>query len=34
MPDLHITGDTTADDLLTVNPLALLTGKFLDQQAR
>ncbi|GAA5146378.1 HhH-GPD-type base excision DNA repair protein [Microbacterium pseudoresistens] len=29
---LHITGDTAADDLLTNNPLALLTGMLLDQQ--
>lgn len=29
---LHITGDTAADELLTNNPLALLTGMLLDQQ--
>ncbi|WP_144793357.1 HhH-GPD-type base excision DNA repair protein [Microbacterium paludicola] len=32
MPDLHITGDTAADTLLTDNPLALLIGMLLDQQ--
>ena len=32
MPDLHITGDTAADTLLTDNPLALLVGMLLDQQ--
>ena len=32
MPDLHITGDTAADALLTENPLALLIGMLLDQQ--
>lgn len=30
--DLHITGDTDADTLLTENPLALLVGMLLDQQ--
>ena len=30
--DLHITGDTDADTLLTENPLALLLGMLLDQQ--
>lgn len=34
MPDLHITGDTAADSLLTANPLALLIGMLLDQQVR
>ena len=34
MPDLHITGDTAADALLTNNPLALLVGMLLDQQVR
>jgi uncharacterized HhH-GPD family protein len=29
---LHITGDADADDLLTENPFALLTGMLLDQQ--
>lgn len=29
---LHITGDTTADTLLTENPFALLVGMLLDQQ--
>ncbi|MDO7882420.1 HhH-GPD-type base excision DNA repair protein [Antiquaquibacter soli] len=29
---LHITGDPVADDLLTTNPFALLTGMLLDQQ--
>ena len=29
---LHITGDPTADTLLTTNPFALLTGMLLDQQ--
>lgn len=29
---LHITGDPTADTLLTENPFALLTGMLLDQQ--
>lgn len=32
MSELHITGDTAADELLTENPLALLTGMLLDQQ--
>ena len=32
MPDLHITGDAAADELLTENPLALLIGMLLDQQ--
>ncbi len=30
--DLHITGDSDADSLLTENPLALLLGMLLDQQ--
>ncbi|MGX5679994.1 HhH-GPD-type base excision DNA repair protein [Schumannella luteola] len=29
---LHITGDAVADELLTTNPFALLTGMLLDQQ--
>lgn len=29
---LHLTGDTEADQLLSENPLALLTGMLLDQQ--
>ena len=29
---LHITGDETADRLLTDDPLALLIGMLLDQQ--
>ncbi len=29
---LHITGDDAADQLLTTNPFALLTGMLLDQQ--
>jgi len=29
---LHITGDLTADTLLTDSPFALLTGMMLDQQ--
>jgi uncharacterized HhH-GPD family protein len=29
---LHITGDDTADELLSTNPLALLIGMLLDQQ--
>ena len=29
---LHITGDSVADELLTSNPFALLTGMLLDQQ--
>ncbi len=32
MSNLHITGDTAADELLTDNPLALLVGMLLDQQ--
>ena len=32
MKPLHITGDTSADELLTSNPFALLTGMLLDQQ--
>lgn len=32
MPDLHITDDAQADELLTDNPLALLIGMLLDQQ--
>lgn len=31
-PDLHITGDAAADDLLSADPLALLIGMLLDQQ--
>ncbi len=32
MPQLHITGDDAADQLLSSDPLALLTGMLLDQQ--
>ena len=32
MPELHITGDATADRLLSDEPLALLIGMLLDQQ--
>lgn len=32
MPELHITGDVEADELLSVEPLALLIGMLLDQQ--
>ncbi|MFT3797561.1 HhH-GPD-type base excision DNA repair protein [Microbacterium sp.] len=32
MPELHITDDPAADELLTRNPLALLIGMLLDQQ--
>jgi len=32
MPALHITGDATADALLSEEPLALLIGMLLDQQ--
>jgi uncharacterized HhH-GPD family protein len=32
MPQLHITGDEAADELLSTDPLALLTGMLLDQQ--
>ena len=32
MPQLHITGDATADELLSTEPLALLIGMLLDQQ--
>lgn len=31
-PDLHLTGDARADDLLSRDPLALLLGMLLDQQ--
>ncbi|QNG21004.1 Fe-S cluster assembly protein HesB [Rhodococcus triatomae] len=31
-PALHLTGDPEADDLLSTDPLALLTGMLLDQQ--
>lgn len=31
-PQLHITGDAEADDLLSTDPLALLIGMLLDQQ--
>ena len=30
MPQLHITGDATADELLSTEPLALLIGMLLD----
>ena len=29
---LHLTGDAAADELLSNNPFALLTGMLLDQQ--
>ncbi len=32
MPQLHITGDAAADELLSSSPLALLIGMLLDQQ--
>jgi uncharacterized HhH-GPD family protein len=32
MKNLHITGDSQADQLLTQNPLALMIGSLLDQQ--
>lgn len=32
MPELHITGDAAADELLSTEPLALLIGMLLDQQ--
>lgn len=32
MPQLHITGDAAADELLSTEPLALLVGMLLDQQ--
>lgn len=32
MPKLHFTGDSAADDLLSDDPFALLTGMLLDQQ--
>lgn len=32
MPQLHITGDADADELLSTEPLALLIGMLLDQQ--
>lgn len=32
MPELHLTGDTEADKLLSDDPLALLVGMLLDQQ--
>lgn len=32
MPDLHLTGDETADRLLSADPNALLIGMLLDQQ--
>ncbi|THG33352.1 HhH-GPD-type base excision DNA repair protein [Naasia lichenicola] len=32
MPELNITGDAEADELLSSDPLALLTGMLLDQQ--
>lgn len=32
MPELHLTDDAAADQLLSENPLALLTGMLLDQQ--
>lgn len=32
MPELHLTGDETADELLSDNPFALLVGMLLDQQ--
>lgn len=32
MPELHLTDDEAADQLLSENPLALLTGMLLDQQ--
>lgn len=32
MPQLHITGDAAADELLSTEPLALLIGMLLDQQ--
>lgn len=32
MPELHITGDSSADRLLSDEPLALLIGMLLDQQ--
>lgn len=34
MPELHITGDPAADELLSHDPLALLVGMLLDQQVR
>ena len=33
-PQLHITQDAEADDLLSTDPLALLIGMLLDQQVR
>lgn len=32
MPELHLTDDDAADQLLSENPLALLIGMQLDQQ--
>ena len=32
MPDLHLTGDDPADELLSTDPFALLMGMLLDQQ--
>lgn len=34
MTTLHITGDDTADALLSDDPLALLVGMLLDQRVR
>lgn len=34
MPELHITGNAEADQLLSDDPLALLIGTLLDQRVR